>query len=332
VVVDDLVHGPITFDSAELDDLIIARSDGTPTYNFCVVVDDYDMQITHVIRGDDHINNTPRQMQMLRALGVEPPRYAHVPMILGPDGAKLSKRHGAVSVLQYRDDGFLPEGLLNYLGRLGWSHGDQEIFSAAQIIEHFDLAHVGRSGAQADLAKLAWLNQHYIKARSPETLFAAASPFLDAVAGRSVVRDPSLDKLLDLLRERATRLDEMAQKARFALVDEVEVEPGAADKHLRPAVQDALEKLIEALETLEAWTTPAIESAFERACKAAGDLKLGKLAQPVRVAVTGTTASPGIFETLEVAGRTRVLARLRRAVEAIRARAETTTGSHEAHR
>jgi len=170
VVVNDIIHGPITFDSGELDDLIIARSDGTPTYNFCVVVDDYDMHITHVIRGDDHINNTPRQINMLRALGVEPPLYAHVPMILGPDGAKLSKRHGAVSVLQYRDDGFLPEGLLNYLGRLGWSHGDQEIFSIEEMVQLFDIHDVNKSASALNLDKMLWTNQQHIVRSTPAHL------------------------------------------------------------------------------------------------------------------------------------------------------------------
>jgi glutamyl-tRNA synthetase len=181
VVVNDVVHGPITFDSAELDDLIIARSDGTPTYNFCVVVDDYDMRITHVIRGDDHINNTPRQMQMLRALGAEPPIYAHVPMILGPDGAKLSKRHGAVSVLQYRDEGFLPEGLLNYLGRLGWSHGDQEIFSLEEMTRLFDIGDVNKSASALNPDKMLWINQQHILRSTPEHLAVHLRPQLEAL-------------------------------------------------------------------------------------------------------------------------------------------------------
>jgi glutamyl-tRNA synthetase len=181
VVVDDIVHGPIVFDSSELDDLIIARSDGTPTYNFCVVVDDYDMRITHVIRGDDHINNTPRQINMLRALGVEPPVYAHVPMILGPDGAKLSKRHGAVSVLQYRDEGFLPEGLLNYLGRLGWSHGDQEIFTLEEMTRFFDIADVNKSASALNPDKLLWTNQQHILRSTPERLAAYLQPQLAAL-------------------------------------------------------------------------------------------------------------------------------------------------------
>jgi len=212
--------------------------------------------------------------------------------------------------------------MLNWLARLGWSHGDQELFSADEIVAHFDLEHVGRSGAQADLARLEWLNQHYMKARSAESLFEVASPFLDAIAGRSTARDERVDKLLALLCERSVHLVQMAEKARFALVDEIEIDPDAAKKHLRPVALAPLEALLESLESLGDWTVPALESAFEQTCKAQGDLKLGKLAQPVRVAVTGTSASPGIYETLEVAGRERTLARLRAALEWIRERAE----------
>jgi glutamyl-tRNA synthetase len=211
--------------------------------------------------------------------------------------------------------------MLNWLARLGWSHGDQEIFSAAEIVEFFDLDHVGRSGAQADLAKLDWLNLHYIKARPPESLFEAARPFLEAVAGHAVERDERLDKLLDLLRERSHQLVELAEKARFALVDSIELDPAAAKKHLRPVALEPLEALLPNLEALAEWTPEALERAFEGTCKALGDLKLGKLAQPVRVAVTGSAASPGIFETLEVAGRERTLVRIRRALEWIRERA-----------
>jgi glutamyl-tRNA synthetase len=240
-------------------------------------------------------------------------------------GRKLSKRKDPVSIQKFKADGYLPEAMLNWLARLGWSHGDQEIFSAAEIAEYFDLEHVGRSGAQADLGKLDHLNQHYLKARSAESLFDLASPFLDSIAGRPVSRDDGLDKLLDLLRERSHQLVEMAEKARFVLLDEIEIEPGPAKKHLRPVVLEPLEALIEALEATPDWTLESIEQAFEQTCKAQGDLKLGKLAQPVRVAVTGTGASPGIYETLEVVGRERALARLRVAVEMIRKRASESS-------
>ncbi|MFO0689301.1 MAG: glutamate--tRNA ligase [Myxococcota bacterium] len=318
---DDLVFGPSGQEASEIGDGILRRSDGTPLYHLAVVVDDVDMGITHIVRGADHHSNTPFQLAIYRAMGATPPTFAHVPLIVSASGRKLSKRRDPVSLQQFRADGYLPEAMLNWLARLGWSHGDQEIFSAEEIVRHFDLAHVGRSGAQADLAKLAWLNQHYIKARPADALFDAARPFLEAVAGRPVPRDAALDKLLDLLRERSTQLVEMADKARFALIDEPEIEPEAANKHLRPAVLDALGKLADELAGLGDWSTTSIEAAFDRACKAAGDLKLGKLAQPVRVAVTGTTASPGIYETVEVVGRDRAVARLRKAVAWIRERA-----------
>ena len=318
---DDLVFGPSGQDAREIGDGIIRRSDGTPLFHLAVVVDDLDMNMTHVIRGADHLSNTPFQLALYHALDAPVPAFGHVPLIVAESGRKLSKRKDPVSIQKFKADGYLPEAMLNWLARLGWSHGDQEIFSAAEIAEYFDLEHVGRSGAQADLGKLDHLNQHYLKARSAESLFDLASPFLDSIAGRPVSRDDGLDKLLDLLRERSNQLVEMAEKARFALVDEIEIEPGPAKKHLRPVVLEPLEALIEALEVTPDWTLESIEQAFEQTCKAQGDLKLGKLAQPVRVAVTGTGASPGIYETLEVVGRERALARLRVAVEMIRKRA-----------
>jgi glutamyl-tRNA synthetase len=318
---DDLVFGPSGQDAHEIGDGIIRRSDGTPLFHLAVVIDDIDMNITHVIRGADHHSNTPFQLAIYHALGAPIPTFAHVPLIVAESGRKLSKRKDPVSIQKFKADGYLPEAMLNWLARLGWSHGDQEIFSAAEIVEFFDLEHVGRSGAQADLDKLDHLNQHYLKARSAEALFEAASPFLDSVSGRSISRDDNVDKLLDLLRERSDQLVQMAEKARFALVDEIEIEPGPAKKHLRPVVLEPLEALIEALETTPDWTLASIEKAFEQTCQAQGDLKLGKLAQPVRVAVTGTGASPGIYETVEVVGRERALARLRVAVEMIRERA-----------
>ncbi len=318
---DDLVFGASGQDASEIGDGIIRRSDGTPLYHLAVVVDDLDMNITHVVRGADHHSNTPFQLAIYQALGADPPIFAHVPLIVSESGRKLSKRRDPVSIQQFKADGYLPEAMLNWLARLGWSHGDQEIFSAEEIIRYFDLEHVGRSGAQADLGKLDWLCQHYLKQRSAADLFEAASPFLDAVAGRAVIRDESIDRLLDLLRERSNHLVEMAEKARFALVDEIEIEEGAAKKHLRPVALEPLEALIAALEAQDEWTEGSLERTFEETCKALGDLKLGKLAQPVRVAVTGTGASPGIYETLAVVGRDRSLARLRKAVELVRARA-----------
>jgi glutamyl-tRNA synthetase len=318
---DDQVFGPSGQDPSEIGDGIIRRSDGTPLYHLAVVVDDLDMQISHVVRGADHHSNTPFQLALYQALGSPPPVYAHVPLIVAESGRKLSKRKDPVSLQQFRADGYLPEAMLNWLVRLGWSHGDQEIFSRDEIVAHFDLAHVGRSGAQADLAKLESLNQHYIKECPPDRLFAAAEPFLEAVAGRSLERTASLDALLDVLRERSRQFVEMAEKAAFALVDEIEIDPGAAKKHLRPVALAPLEALLPKLEALPGWTPADLEGAFEETCRDLDDLKLGKLAQPVRVAVTGSGASPGIYETLEMAGKDRTLARLRKAIELIRTRA-----------
>jgi glutamyl-tRNA synthetase len=318
---DDLVFGPSGQDPREIGDGIIRRSDGSPLYHLAVVVDDIDMGITHVIRGADHHSNTPFQLALYHALEAGIPKFAHVPLIVAESGRKLSKRKDPVSIQKFKADGYLPEAMLNWLARLGWSHGDQERFSASEIVEKFDLEHVGRSGAQADLAKLDSLNQHYLKAQSSDRLFALASPFLDAAAGRKVERDENLDKLLDLLRERSNQLVEMADKARFALVDEIEIEAGPAKKHLRPVILEPLEAFAKSLDELAEWTLASIETAFVATCQAHGDLKLGKLAQPVRVAVTGTGASPGIYETLEVAGRERTLARLKVAIGLIRDRA-----------
>src|SRR5579885_3590097 len=285
VVVDDLVHGRVVFQNVELDDLIIARSDGTPTYNFCVVVDDRDMGITHVIRGDDHLNNTPRQMNMLRALGATPPVYAHVPMILGPDGAKLSKRHGAVSVLQYEEEGYLPDALLNYLVRLGWSHGDQEVFTREEMIAAFDIHDVNKAASAFNPEKLLWLNQQHMMRAQPSSLI----PHLRAQLRRLGV-DSEDDKLLEGVilaqRERAKTLKEMAQNSRFFFVDHVEIDPKAAAKHLSGDGAQMLGKVRAQLATLPEWTAGAIHSALN---DLATQLQagLGKIAQPVRVAVTG---------------------------------------------
>ena len=321
---DDLVFGPSGQDTSEIGDGIIRRSDGTPLFHLAVVVDDLDMGITHVIRGADHHSNTPFQLAIYHALGAEPPTFAHVPLIVAESGRKLSKRKDPVSLQKFKADGYLPEAMLNWLARLGWSHGDQEIFSTAEIVEYFDLEHVGRSGAQADLAKLDSLNQHYLKEYPADALFEAAAPFLEAVADGPVPRDERTDRLLDLLRERSSQLVEMAEKARFVLNEEIEIDAGAAKKHLRPVVLEPLEALIKALEGLDEWTLESLERSFVETCEDQGNLKLGKLAQPVRVAVTGTGASPGIYETLEVLGRDRSLDRLTHAVDLIRARAAET--------
>jgi glutamyl-tRNA synthetase len=312
VVVDDLIHGPVTFQNAELDDLIIARSDGTPTYNFCVVVDDRDMGITHVIRGDDHLNNTPRQMNMLRALGATPPVYAHVPMILGPDGAKLSKRHGAVSVLQYEEEGFLPDALLNYLVRLGWSHGDQEVFTREEMIAFFDIHDVNKAASAFNPEKLLWLNQQHMMRAPP----AALVPHL-----RSQLRRLGLDsddqRLLEGVilaqRERAKTMKEMAHNSRFFFTESIELDPKAAAKHLAGGGLEMLARVRERLGSLAQWDTASIHGALNDLATALG-AGLGKVAQPLRVAVTGTAVSPPIDATLELLGRSRSLARIDAAI------------------
>src|SRR5712671_4477519 len=308
VIVEDLVHGPVTFRNVELDDLIIARSDGTPTYNFCVVVDDMDMGVTHVIRGDDHLNNTPRQMNMLQALGATVPQYAHVPMILGPDGAKLSKRHGAVSVLQYQEDGFLPDALLNYLVRLGWSHGDQEIFSREEMVAAFDIHDVNKAASAFNPEKLLWLNQQHMIRAEP----AALVPHLRVQLRRLGV-DSGDQKLLEGVilaqRERAKTLKEMAHNSRFFFVDSIEVDPKAAAKHLGSDALHAVAKVRERLAGLPEWSAATIHAALNELATQLNS-GLGKIAQPVRVAVTGTAVSPPIDATLALLGRERALARL----------------------
>ncbi len=315
---DDAVFGASGQDAREIGDMIIRRSDGHPLYHLAVVVDDLDMGITHVIRGADHLNNTPFQLAVYRALGAEPPRFAHVPLIVGAGGKKLSKRLDEVSVQQFRARGYLPEAMRNWLIRIGWSHGDQEVFSRAETCALFSLEGVHRASAQADTAKLDWLNQHYIKSLSVADLATAAAPFLQEVAGRPVATTPALEKLLDLLRERSKTLREMAERAAFALHDDVAYDEKAARKHLRKEIGPVLRDLHDRLAALEPWTAGSLEPVFESVLADHGDLKMGKLAQPVRVAVTGTAASPGIFETLEVLGRARTLGRLTEALHWIR--------------
>ncbi|MGE5624031.1 MAG: glutamate--tRNA ligase [Bacillota bacterium] len=315
-VVEDAVKGRVVFDNKELDDLIIQRSDGTPTYNFCVVVDDMDMRITHVIRGDDHLNNTPRQMNILKALGVTPPQYAHLPMILGPDGTKLSKRHGAVSVMQYREDGFLPEAVLNYLVRLGWSHGDQEVFGRAEMVDLFDIKDVNASASAINPQKLLWLNQHYIKTGDLKRLGAELGWHL-ARLGVDVSRGPSLEKLVQAQQERAKTFKEMAESSRFFFEEPKEFDPEAAAKNLIAETLPGLEALKARFEGLQEWSKETLHGALNTAAESLG-LKLGKLAQPLRVAVTGGGVSPPIDVTLALLGRERSLQRLDRAIAHIR--------------
>lgn len=317
VVVDDAIHGKVVFDNAELDDLIIARSDGTPTYNFCVVVDDWDMQVTHVIRGDDHLNNTPRQINMLRALGATLPLYAHVPMILGADGAKLSKRHGAVSVLQYREEGYLPEALLNYLVRLGWSAGDQEIFSMEEMVRLFDIKDVNKSASAFNPDKLLWLNQQHILRAAPGHLARYLKPQL-AVLGVTVDDDARLAAVAKVQQERAKTLKEMAQNSLFFFREFDGYDDKAAKKNLTAESAPLLAAVHAGLTALTQWQASAIHDAVNQVATA-HEVGLGKVAQPIRVAVSGTAVSPPIDVTLEVLGRDVTLARLARAMGYARA-------------
>jgi len=308
VVVEDLVHGAVTFQNAELDDLIIARSDGTPTYNFCVVVDDMDMGITHVIRGDDHLNNTPRQMNMLKALGATPPIYAHVPMILGPDGAKLSKRHGAVSVLQYAEEGYLPDALLNYLVRLGWSHGDQEVFTREEMVAAFDIHDVNKAASAFNPEKLLWLNQQHMVRAAP----AGLVPYLRAQLrrlGLDSTDQPLLEGVIVAQRERAKTMKEMAHNSRFFFTDQLEIDPKAVAKHLAGDAPQLLAQVRARLAALGSWDAVGIHAVLNDLATQLG-VGLGKIAQPLRVAVTGTSVSPPIDATLALLGRQRSLARI----------------------
>jgi glutamyl-tRNA synthetase len=307
VVVEDLVHGRTVFQNSELDDLIIQRSDGNPTYNFCVVVDDWDMGVTHVIRGDDHLNNTPRQINMLQALGATPPAYAHVPMILGADGAKLSKRHGAVSVLEYQKDGYLPDALLNYLVRLGWSHGDQEVFTREEMIAAFDIASVGKAASAFNPDKLLWLNQQHIMKAPQATLVAALREQLGFL-GVASDDDALLGGVVEALRERARTMKEMASSSLFFFGEPV-VDEKAVAKHLTAEAKALLGELRTALAATPEWSAPALHTLLQEFA-AARSLGLGKVAQPLRVAVTGGTISPPIDATLALLGRQRVLARI----------------------
>ncbi len=324
VVVDDMIRGKVAYDNAELDDLIIRRSDGSPTYNLTVVVDDADMGITHVIRGDDHLNNTPRQINILRALGKEPPRYAHVPMILGDDGARLSKRHGAVSVMQYREDGFLPEALLNYLVRLGWSHGDQEVFSLDEMIELFDIEDVNKAPSSFNTDKLLWLNQHYIKQSDPKHIAHLLSPHMGKLGIDPAEDGPDLVEVVEAQQERAKTLVEMAEISAFFYKEFEEYDAKAAKKHLRPVAQAPLERAREALERLDDWRPEPLHKAVADVADAL-DLNMGKVAQPLRVAVSGRAATPGIDVTLYLVGKDATLRRIDRALEHIRQRAAASS-------
>ena len=311
----DLVKGSIEFSNAELDDLIIARADGTPTYNFCVVIDDWDMRISHVIRGDDHVNNTPRQINILRALGATVPQYAHLSMILGDDGTKLSKRHGAVSVMQYFEDGYLPEAVINYLARLGWSHGDAEIFSREQFVQWFDLDRITPSAAQFNTEKLRWLNQQYIKAADDARLAELMRPFL-LRNGANPDGGPALAAVCALVKERAATIVELADAATL-FYRTLHPTPELLAQHVTPEVLPALNELAARLEALN-WERSAISAAFKETLAAHG-LKMPRLAMPVRVLVTGEPQTPAIDATLELIGKDKVVARLKAGLQAAQA-------------
>ena len=304
----DLVKGSIAFENAELDDLIIARGDGTPTYNFCVVVDDWDMGITHVIRGDDHVNNTPRQINILKALGATVPQYAHLSMILGDDGTKLSKRHGAVSVMQYDEDGYLPEAVINYLARLGWSHGDEEIFSTEQFCQWFDLDHITPSAAQFNTEKLNWVNQHYLKLADNARLAALVRPRLES-RGVTVGEAPALEAVVALYKERVATLNELADAAEVFYID-LHPAQELLDAHLVPEVLPALRELSERFADA-VWEAPAL-NALIKELLARHNLKMPRLAMPLRVMLVGQTHTPSVDAVLALFPRETVLARLKK--------------------
>lgn len=304
----DSVKGDIEFANDELDDLVILRADNTPTYNFTVVVDDADMQISHVIRGDDHLNNTPRQINLYQALGHTQPQFAHLPMILGDDGAKLSKRHGAVNVLDYREGGYLPAAMLNYLVRLGWSHGDQEIFQLDEMIALFDIADVNASASAFNPGKLDWMNQQYLQSADSSDLEDLLQAQYDRL-GVDSSDGPAAASVIDAYKERCKTLAEMAEATRYLFVDAIEIDPAAAKKHLRGVVQAPLQALQADLAALSDWNSEAIGSVVEGVA-ARLEVGMGKVGQPLRVAATGQSSSPGIGETLTLLGKSRTLQRL----------------------
>ena len=317
VVFDDAVRGRIEISNSELDDLIIRRTDGSPTYNFCVVVDDWDMGITHVVRGEDHINNTPRQINILKAIGAPIPTYAHVSMINGDDGQKLSKRHGAVSVMQYRDDGYLPEALINYLVRLGWGHGDQEIFSREEMINYFELDHVSKSASAFNTEKLQWLNQHYIRELPPEYV-AKHLEWHYKDQGIDTTNGPALTEIVTMLAERCKTLKEMARSSRYFFEEFETFDEAAAKKHFKGNAAEALAKVKEKLTALSSWDLHSTHEAIEQTA-AELEVGMGKVGMPLRVAVTGSGQSPSMDVTLVGIGRDRVLARIQRAIDFIHA-------------
>lgn len=313
VVIHDLVKGDIVINNRELDDLIIARSDGTPTYNLTVVVDDIDMQMTHVIRGDDHINNTPRQINLFLALGAKLPEFAHVPMILGDDGKRLSKRHGAVGVMQYRDDGFLPQALLNYLLRLGWSYEDQEIFSREEMIKLFKIEDVNVAPSTFNTKKLIWVNEQYIQTLPADEIATELQWHLDN-QGLDISNGPDITDVIDAHRERAKTLKELASNIRYYYEDFRAYDENATKKHFKTATPDILQNLLDKFKTINSWNAEAIENVIKNTCEEL-ELGMGKVGPALRVAVTGTAMSPSLDVTLNLVGKERTLNRLEKAVD-----------------
>jgi len=318
VVFSDHVKGTVSVKNSELDDLIIARSDETPTYNLTVVVDDMDMQITHVVRGDDHVNNTPRQINILKALGAETPEYAHVPMILGDDGKRLSKRHGAVGIMQYFDDGYLPEAMLNYLVRLGWSHGDQEIFSTADMIEHFSLDDINKSASTFNTDKLNWINQQYLISLPIDQIVDLVKQRLHKT-GTNYDAETDFHSIVDLYRQRVSTINQLVDSILYCFEDFEEYDEKAAKKALRPVALEPLQSLLNEFGNLEEWKSPAIHQVIESITQVL-ELNMGKVGQPLRVAVTGGSFSPPIDKTVEIIGKAKTLSRISRAISYISAK------------
>lgn len=321
VIVDDHVQGSVVFENSELDDLIIARSDGTPTYNLTVVVDDMDMGITDVIRGDDHLNNTPRQINILKALDGSIPNYAHIPMILGPDGKKLSKRDGAASVLQYKEEGYLPEAVLNYLVRLGWSKGDQEIFSIEEMAASFDIKDVNKSASSINPEKLLWINQHYLKNADNKLLKERLAQIFKGM-NIDIENGPDLEDLIEVQKHRTETLKDLAEQSLLFYKDFGDYAENAAKKHLRPVVLEPLNVLYEALESILEWRNENIKAAIEATAEKF-EMKMGKVGQPLRVAVSGTGVSPNIDDTLRLLGQEKSLSRLRKGIDFIEGRSKS---------
>ena len=322
----DMVQGDVTFQHGDLDDIIIQRTDGSPTYNFCVVIDDASMEITHVIRGNDHLSNTPKQILLYQALGFPVPYFAHIPLILGQDRSKLSKRHTATSVTSYRDEGYLPEALVNYLVRLGWSHGDQEIFTLQEMIDHFSLEGVGKSAGVFDTEKLLWLNQHYLKVAEPQRLAGLLVPLLQEryetlcspLTGEIVdERSSWLQNIIQLQQERSKTLVDMADALGYYFVSDLTYDENAAKKNLRPVAADLLEEFLPELEALDTFETGNLEETMRQFLETK-EIKMVKIAQPIRVAITGGSASPGLFDVMSSLGKRKVIQRIQEAIEWIR--------------